>query len=233
MIINYFGLIKQTTGEDWNDTKVSLSTAVPSIGGNVPDLPTHYVRIKPKFKARSFQASVNSSFKKKKSDKLHLASGFLLEEDEYGSELSSMNELKTEACSSSLGSTITFNIPRKANIPSDGKTHKVSIAILNLSPEFEYETVPRKNTHAYIKAKVLNTSDYALLAGPANVFLDNNFVAKTNLKAYKPNLKNHPNIKLNKENNLEFRLKIQPNKMEELSIKYLIECSSHKEIQFY
>ncbi len=47
-----------------------------------------------------------------------------------------------------------------------------------MKPEFEYETVPKKNTHAYIKAKVTNTSNYPLLAGPANVFLDNNFVAK-------------------------------------------------------
>lgn len=46
MLINYFGLIKQTTGEDWNDTKISLSTAVPSIGGCVPELPTQTVQIK-------------------------------------------------------------------------------------------------------------------------------------------------------------------------------------------
>ena len=31
-----------------------------------------------------------------------------------------------------------------------------------------------------------NTSEYSLLAGPANVFLDNNFVAKTDLKSYSP-----------------------------------------------
>ena len=30
--------------------------------------------------------------------------------------------------------------------------------------------------------QVTNTSNYALLAGPANVFLDNNFVAQTSLK---------------------------------------------------
>ncbi|CAF1015248.1 unnamed protein product, partial [Brachionus calyciflorus] len=30
----------QTTGEDWNDTKMYLSTAVPSINGNVPVLGT-------------------------------------------------------------------------------------------------------------------------------------------------------------------------------------------------
>jgi hypothetical protein len=44
--INYFGMITQSTGEDWTDTKLSLSTATPSIGGNMPELETQNVRIK-------------------------------------------------------------------------------------------------------------------------------------------------------------------------------------------
>ena len=39
-------MITQSTGEDWNDVKLSLSTAVPSIGGNVPELETQNVRVK-------------------------------------------------------------------------------------------------------------------------------------------------------------------------------------------
>jgi len=35
----------QSTGEDWNETSLSLSTAVPAIGGNVPELATQTVRI--------------------------------------------------------------------------------------------------------------------------------------------------------------------------------------------
>ena len=84
----------------------------------------------------------------------------------------------TEVQTGSIGSTSTFDIPRNATIPSDNTTHKVTIGIVSLKPEFEYETVPKKNTYAYIKAKVANTSEYPLLAGAANVFLDNNFVAK-------------------------------------------------------
>jgi len=41
-------MISQSTSEDWNDTQISLSTAVPSIGGNVPELETLNVRVKPK-----------------------------------------------------------------------------------------------------------------------------------------------------------------------------------------
>ena len=39
-------MIKQSTGEDWNDTKISLSTAVPSIGGKIPELETQNLRFK-------------------------------------------------------------------------------------------------------------------------------------------------------------------------------------------
>ena len=49
-------MIKQSTGEDWNDTKISLSTAVPSIGGNIPELGTQNLRFK--------QKKYNMNFKK-------------------------------------------------------------------------------------------------------------------------------------------------------------------------
>ena len=46
--INYYGVINQATGEDWQDTQLVLSTATPSIGGAVPELETQNVRIKQK-----------------------------------------------------------------------------------------------------------------------------------------------------------------------------------------
>ena len=42
----YYGLIKQSTGEDWLDAKLSLSTANPSIGGCVPELGVQLLKFK-------------------------------------------------------------------------------------------------------------------------------------------------------------------------------------------
>jgi hypothetical protein len=33
-------MIQQNSGEDWTETKLSLSTAMPSVGGQIPDLKT-------------------------------------------------------------------------------------------------------------------------------------------------------------------------------------------------
>ena len=62
---------------------------------------------------------------------------------------------------------------------------QVTVAIIDLSPEFEYTLVPRMSSHTYLQAVVKNTSSYAILSGPANVFLDNNFIAKAS-KLYIP-----------------------------------------------
>jgi len=79
-----------------------------------------------------------------------------------------------------------FDILRPSTIESDDVEHKVSICQLDFSPEFEYLAIPKSVAHAFLKIKVKNDSNYALLAGDANVFLDNNFLTKTTLSAVSP-----------------------------------------------
>ncbi len=81
----------------------------------------------------------------------------------------------------------TYRIPRAATIEADNKPHKVSIIILDLNVAISYETVPVLSPHAYMKAVAKNNSEYQLLPGPMNVFLDNFFLAQSTLKHTNPN----------------------------------------------
>ena len=42
--ILYYGVIRQGTGEDWKDVNISLSSAMPSVAGTVPQLGTQKLR---------------------------------------------------------------------------------------------------------------------------------------------------------------------------------------------
>jgi len=85
------------------------------------------------------------------------------------------------------GSTsATFRIPRSSPIASDGKPHKVTIAIASLPSQFSYRSVPKLAAHAFLHSATTNTTDYPMLPGSANVFLDNNFVATSQLKSVSP-----------------------------------------------
>jgi len=75
----------------------------------------------------------------------------------------------------------TFHIPRSCNILSDGKSHKVSIALIDLSLEFTYIAVPLISNKVYLKSRCINDSKYFLLPGPLHVFMDNFFVTTSSL----------------------------------------------------
>lgn len=60
--MQYYGLIKQATGEDWENAKISLSTAQPSIGGSAPTLPTRIIRFKRPPPVRHYDAKKSGGF---------------------------------------------------------------------------------------------------------------------------------------------------------------------------
>jgi uncharacterized protein (TIGR02231 family) len=95
-----------------------------------------------------------------------------------------VNTLTTKS-SSSMTSSL-FNIPRKVTILSDNKPHKVTVESMNLAASYSYTIVPSV-PKAYLKASVTNTTTFPFLAGNMNVFMDNNFVAKSNLDLVNPN----------------------------------------------
>eukprot|EP01112_Ceratiomyxa_fruticulosa_P012776 TRINITY_DN3560_c0_g2_i1.p1 TRINITY_DN3560_c0_g2~~TRINITY_DN3560_c0_g2_i1.p1 ORF type:complete len:601 (-),score=128.45 TRINITY_DN3560_c0_g2_i1:209-2011(-) len=180
VLVTYYGNIKQNTGEDWNNTLISLSTASPNLEGHPPSMPIVYL---------NFDYSRNyHGFDEKPGDLVYIDSGF-------GSESLSYNRKETLSyapapvpsalvANVSKGSTSsTFSIPRNSTVESDNKSHKVTIAIITLPCEFSYHTIPKLTPYAFLHAQTTNNSDFPLLPGPSKIFLDNNFVADSKIKS--------------------------------------------------
>lgn len=80
----------------------------------------------------------------------------------------------------------SYIIDGLSTIPSDTdmttQAHKVTVAIIDLSAQLDWITVPREQPSAFLRAKIKNTSSYLFLPGRANIFLDGNFVAKSQIE---------------------------------------------------
>jgi uncharacterized protein (TIGR02231 family) len=76
----------------------------------------------------------------------------------------------------------SFKIATTASVPSDNSPQKVPITTVTLKTNPEYLTVPKRQATAFLTAKVVNSSDFPLLAGAMNVFLDGTFVATSGLR---------------------------------------------------
>ncbi|CAF3684097.1 unnamed protein product [Rotaria sp. Silwood1] len=202
--LTYYGIIVNKSQENWLDANFSLSTAIPSLGGTPPKLntlkidyykpPFTYERHIPQSKTLELDhcelhasglLDYSISEKRKKnafrSVRRKSSPGYepTIEDADEESAATEVNVLtsKTEA---SMSST-SFVIPRRSTIDSDGKPHKVTIGVLELTSTFTYTVVPKISLYAYLKASTVNTSDKQLLAGPVSVFMDNNFITHSSI----------------------------------------------------
>mmetsp|Transcript_3858 Transcript_3858/g.10588 ORF Transcript_3858/g.10588 Transcript_3858/m.10588 type:complete len:638 (-) Transcript_3858:297-2210(-) len=200
--LSYFGLVNQTTDEDWESTRIVLSTAEPAVGGVPPVLTTKHVRFeRPKIihasmerampqsrRMRHASRGAAASFQLNMQAQMFSESATALDEDEGEEEAPPLPQATTATAKvERSGASATFAIERPATIHTDNKPHKVTVAIISLRSAFRYYAAPALSEAAYLQALTRNTSDFPLLASAkVNVFLDGSFVSTTSINNVSP-----------------------------------------------
>ncbi|WP_373538561.1 mucoidy inhibitor MuiA family protein [Chamaesiphon sp.] len=202
--LNYLAQIVQTTGEDWADVNLTLSTAKPGLGNIPPKLAPWYIdTIVPEIARQRSMAFRPSELLQAAPGSYAGASFDKLEAQEQAPEYAAENDVATV---SHQGSVVTFQLGSGGNIPSDGNPHKATIFSDNLPCQLAYIAMPRLVSFAYLQAIATNRPDGAtLLAGKANIFRDDVFVGTSNLEntapgqEFKLNLGIDEGIKIDRE----------------------------------
>ena len=184
--LDYFGLVRQGTGEDWKDVALTLSTARPSMGGAAPVLSVWNLDL---WVAQPMQAR-NDDLKKFKAmrENAPAAAGAinmqsLTSNATGGSFADEAKDAGFATATIEAGATsASFKIAVSSSIASDNSPQKVPITSASLKAVPEYLTVPKRQAAAFLTSKVVNSSDFPLLAGAMNVFLDGTFVATSGLR---------------------------------------------------
>ncbi|KAG8869797.1 hypothetical protein FRB98_002193 [Tulasnella sp. 332] len=172
--LQYRASISQRTGEDWSSVDLTLSTASPLTSSTIPTLSPW--RIGPPV--------VHSR-------KPTVYRGGLITEMAQSTQ-AYVPMAMVQATVQESATSATFLIEGKSNIPSgdvggvDKNTHKVVIAVIDMSAKLEWVAVPKEQESAFLRCQVRNTSPYILLDGQASVFMDNNFVCKTTIPDVSP-----------------------------------------------
>jgi uncharacterized protein (TIGR02231 family) len=202
--INYLAEITQTTGEDWSNVNLILSTAKPGLGTIPPKLDPWYVDIPQPTQSTDWtQTEIRRRLESSAAPAPMAAMGGGVD-----SELEMANyEAETVVAEmSQQGSVVTFQIGSGGDIPSDGNPHKASILYDRFPCKLEYVAMPRLLNFAYLQAKSQNLADGAtLLPGKASIFRDDMFVGKTSLtniapgQEFKLNLGIDEGIKIDRE----------------------------------
>ena len=140
-----YGIVSQSSGEDWSNVKLSFSTARPSLSGQPPEL-------KPMFGTVVSGTSSRNTIHRR--------------------------NLTRRRKAGKTGSLV-FRVPRRTNIKGDGSPHRTRISRVQFPVSFEYLTIPRLSSQAYLQAIGKNTMKEPILTGALNIFIKDNFVGSS------------------------------------------------------
>ncbi|MDP3070390.1 MAG: mucoidy inhibitor MuiA family protein [Opitutaceae bacterium] len=186
--LSYFGLVRQNTGEDWKDIALTLSTARPSLGGAAPEIGNWVVeQLVPRPMQgpsdRNVSAWTGGQMARgvETAGKTTAGEGLILSTLTEGLDFAS-----AEASVDTAATSASFKIATAATVPSDNTAQKIPVTSASLTAALEYATTPKRLAAAFLTAKVANSSDFPLLPGAMNIFLDGTFVTTGALKLVMP-----------------------------------------------
>ncbi len=183
--LSYFGVVRQSTGEDWNDIALTLSTARPALGGAAPELPPRFVDIyvpPPVVPLASHEALKAMPMRAKSLPFNAVAQAAA----PLAAEVVEEDAALAAATVDTAATSASFRIAAATSIPSDNSPQKVSITTATLPATLQYQAVPSMQETAFLSAYVTNGTEFPLLAGSASIFLDSAFVATAGLKTVMP-----------------------------------------------
>ena len=175
MQLTYKAQVYQNTGIDWNDVKLTLSTASPNQSNVKPVLNTWWL---------NYYNPYSNNYNKKRSEydkddvsKLSMSRGA----GSYATvtmEVEALTAADFTVAQENI-TTVEYDIKLAYNIPCDGKTHFVAVQTKDIPANYIHFAAPKMDKDAFLVAKITNWDELNLAAGSANIYFDGTFVGES------------------------------------------------------
>lgn len=167
--------VVNNTGVAWNSIPLTLTTASANVSAQAPVLTPNYLReliISYRADRRMYKRAPAPAM----SSDAAMGVSASKAEAEVLEDVGSAAELST---ASQGALALDYDIAAKYDIPADGQPRQVSVARHSLPAEVIHFAVPKLDGDAFLLARVRGFDGLGLLAGPASVYLEGAFVART------------------------------------------------------
>ncbi|MCK5296993.1 MAG: mucoidy inhibitor MuiA family protein [Alphaproteobacteria bacterium] len=181
------GQVKQRTGENWEDVALTLSTARPSQGTQMPTIDTWWINfIQPQIYKERKERIAHFANKAGKVIK-GMAIGRRMMTDEEDSMSPPVPEaVIQQAAIVASEFAAEFVIHGSSSVPADNALHKFAINTYKMDTKITVQITPKLSTKAYLHTKAKYNGKAPLLFGKMNLFRDEAFIGKARLKKLRP-----------------------------------------------
>ncbi len=164
----YKAQVAQSTGIDWKQVKLTLSSGNPNQNNQAPILNAWFLRY-----GNQNDYGSDATFINKLQGEV---AGIQVEKSVRIQGYSSISN-NTTIQENQLN--ISFDIDIPYDILSNGKAHSVALKEINLPATYKYYAAPRVEKEAFLLAEISDYSKYNLLPGEANIIFEGLYVGKT------------------------------------------------------
>lgn len=181
MQLTYKAQVYQNTGIDWNDVKLTLSTANPNQSNVKPLLNTWWLSF---YNPYQYNYPVSRGAKAGAPSTVSKTSEAMAD---YGTEEESaqLDETVVAAPISDYISAaenftnVEYEVKLPYTIPNDGKSHFVAIQTKDIAAVYAHFAAPKLDKDAFLVAKVTDWDELNLVAGNVNIYFDGTFVGES------------------------------------------------------
>lgn len=176
--LTYRALAYNNTGIDWNEVKVSLSTADPNQTAMQPRLNTWILRRGSRFAENS---AGRNFIQEGRLNSIQNAPAMQLDEvvvrTSKGATLPAITLEQVEVNELSRD----FEIDLPYSLPADSKPYAIKIDDYDLNASFRHYAVPKLDKDVFLLAQVTGWEDIDLIKGPMNIYHGERFIGKATL----------------------------------------------------
>ncbi|MFK7969700.1 MAG: DUF4139 domain-containing protein [Bacteroidia bacterium] len=166
-------VVTNNTGLDWNQTKLTLSTAANAGSNVVPELNPQYVRINPAVTYKRYKGSPSGDIIKSAPKPAPSMSNRRDVREKYDKDGRALQTPTVEVSENELAMEFAIELPY--DIPADAEEHRVPVQQFELKASFHHMAVPKKDKDVFLVAMIQED----LLRGPANIYYQGSFVGTT------------------------------------------------------
>ncbi|MBX7094440.1 MAG: mucoidy inhibitor MuiA family protein [Flavobacteriales bacterium] len=188
--LTYKAKVAQSTGEEWKNVKLKLSTGNPSKNNNLPSLAVWQIsgydyeeaERRRKEQERSYSNARKKSSAAYETGAAPSAKEAKSETDEYIVEES--DKLTTTAQYTTIAESSVnteFNISIPYTINGDGQEYTVEIGDIKLDAKYRYFAAPKYDASAFLVGYISGWEKHNLISGMANVYFMDSYVGSSYL----------------------------------------------------
>ena len=187
-VIEYDAVIAQSTGEPWDDVRVSLSTAEPGDAARPGEVEPVWVDEAPPAVGYAGGVANGAPSDPGMPGRRRGGTGGLVGGGMSKAKAADrISELAADAGVVEAGIAATFELPRRTSVPSDSaRSQRTRIASIEPTVRFVHVAQPLVDEGVYLRGDMANASTYQLLPGTAQVYMGGDLIGDTRMPSVAP-----------------------------------------------